>query len=74
MLPQLGLMSRARSTPGIQACEPQAAEAERANLTTTPPGRPLLVEVLRAVFISQRDGYKGLGTALPKLSIFDSKI
>ena len=27
--------------PGIQTCEPQAAEVECANLTTTPPGQPL---------------------------------
>ena len=30
-----------RSTPGIQACEPRATEAEHANLTTIPLGRPL---------------------------------
>ena len=27
-------------TPGIQTCEPQAAEVEYANLTTTPLGQP----------------------------------
>ena len=40
MLPQLGLMSGARAAPGIRTCEPQATEAERADLTTMPPGRP----------------------------------
>ena len=34
-------MSSARSTPGIQTHEHLAAEAERANLTTTPQGQPL---------------------------------
>ena len=29
-----------RSTPGIQTHKPQAAEVERASLTTAPPGRP----------------------------------
>ena len=29
------------STPGIQMGEPQAAEAERANLTSAPLGQPL---------------------------------
>ena len=40
-LPQHGLTSKARSTPGIRTSEPQAAEAELANLTAAPPGRPL---------------------------------
>ena len=35
------LTSSARPTPGIQAREPQAAEAEHVNLTAVPSGRPL---------------------------------
>ena len=38
MPPQHGLMSGAKSSPGIQTWEPQAAEEEPANLTTVPPG------------------------------------
>ena len=34
------------SSPGIRAGEPQAAEAECANLTTAPLGRPLILYVL----------------------------
>ena len=30
------------SAPGIQTGEPRAAEAEHANLTTVPPGQPLI--------------------------------
>ena len=36
--PQHGLMSSARSAPGIQTCEPWAAKVESANLTTMPLG------------------------------------
>ena len=39
MPPQCGLASGARSVPGIQIHEPQAAEAGRVNLTTRPPGQ-----------------------------------
>ena len=38
MPPQHGLMSGARS--GIRTSEPWTAEAEGANLATTPPGQP----------------------------------
>ena len=40
MPPLHGLVSGARSAPGIQTCEPWATEAERVNLTTVPPGWP----------------------------------
>ena len=46
MPPQRGLMSSAGSTPGIQTFEPWAAEVERANLPTTPPGQPGYVSLL----------------------------
>ena len=39
-LPLHGIPSSAVSPPGIQADEPQAAEAERVNLTAAPPGWP----------------------------------
>src|SRR3712207_9455770 len=36
----------AMSTPGIRTGGPWAAKAERAHLTTVPPGRPLLVVLI----------------------------
>ena len=48
-LPQHGVPSNdAMSTPGIQTCGPQAAEAERVHLTPEAPGQPvyLLLENL----------------------------
>ena len=39
-LPQHGLPSGAMSIPGIRTGEPRAAKAERAHLTTAPPGQP----------------------------------
>ena len=37
--------------PRIRACDPQAAEVERTNLTTTPLGRPLIMSFLTFLFI-----------------------
>ena len=53
MLSQHVLMSSARSWPGIQTRKPQAAEAEYANLTTTPPDWPCVCKLffLEKVFI-----------------------
>ena len=45
-LPQRGLISGARSAPGIRTCEPQAAEVERGDFTATPLGQPLFDELL----------------------------
>ncbi|XP_070085703.1 ubiquitin carboxyl-terminal hydrolase 25-like isoform X8 [Equus caballus] len=42
-IPQHGVPSGAMSAPGIQTRKPWAAEAERANLTTAPPGQPLFI-------------------------------
>ena len=41
MPPQRGLSRGARSTPRIWTHKPWATKAERVNLTTMPPGRPL---------------------------------
>ena len=39
-LPQHGVPSGAMSAPRIRTSQPRATEAERATLTTAPPGRP----------------------------------
>ena len=39
MPPQHGMMSGARSEPGIWACELWTTKAEHTNITTTPPGQ-----------------------------------
>ena len=43
MPPQCGVMSGARSVPGIQTCESWAGEVQCMNLTTRPLGWPLYV-------------------------------
>ena len=48
-LPQRGLTSGGRSTRRIQTCEPWAAEAQGANLTTVPPGQPEPMGILKAL-------------------------
>ena len=58
--PQCGLMSGARSAPGIQTCEPQAAKAECVNLTTMPAGGPpcfwlFVVDYAARVFVCLSD-------------------
>ena len=40
--PQHGLMSSARSAPGIRTSKPWATEVEHMNLTTMPPGWPVI--------------------------------
>ena len=58
--------SRATSASGIRTGEPLAADAERANLTAAPPGRPLRgflkVEGTESSYGFQRGLGEGLGS------------
>ena len=53
-LPFLWDAMHARSMPRIQTCEPQAAEVEPVNLTTTPSGQPHL-QLLKMIRGAQRE-------------------
>ena len=50
---QHALISSARSMPRIQIGELQAAEAERANLTTVPPGWPKSSFIFDSILLFQ---------------------
>ena len=43
------------SVPGIQTSEPRAAEAERVNLTTVPPGWPHFILFYGSVMFHYED-------------------